>query len=78
MSVIVKNFKFELPEGPKTKVNLDIVNTAMQRPTVEGQPRCQVPMHITRVECRMLRLLYIIVYLPTSRLRFITFIEIIQ
>jgi hypothetical protein len=48
MSVLVKNYKFELPEGPKTKVNVDIA--LVQRPTVDGQPRCRVPMRITRVQ----------------------------
>jgi hypothetical protein len=48
MSVLIKNFKFEFPDGPNTKVNTGFM--LLHRPTVDGQPHGRVPMRITRVE----------------------------
>jgi hypothetical protein len=46
--VLVKNFIFELPDGPKTVIHKDIA--LVPRPAVEGRGRCNVPMRITRAD----------------------------
>jgi hypothetical protein len=48
LSVLVRNYDFELPNGPKTKFCHDVA--VVSRPTVEGLPRTTVPLRIRRVE----------------------------
>jgi hypothetical protein len=48
LSVLVRNYEFELPNGPKTYIQKDIA--LVGRPTVEGMPRTTVPLRIRRVE----------------------------
>jgi hypothetical protein len=48
LSVLVRNYEFELPNGPKTSIRNDIA--VVSRPTVEGLPRTTVPLRIRRVE----------------------------
>jgi hypothetical protein len=46
-SVLIRNYEFELPNGPKTGIRKDLAIVA--RPTVEGSPRTTVPLRIRRV-----------------------------
>jgi hypothetical protein len=48
LSVLVRHYVFELPDGPQTVIRKHLAFTP--RPTVEGQPPCHVPMRIRRVE----------------------------
>ncbi len=48
LSVLVRNFVFEMRDGPETKVE-DIV-TILRRPKVEGEEGFALPMRIRRYE----------------------------
>ncbi|KAJ6579602.1 cytochrome P450 [Mycena vulgaris] len=46
--VLVRNFVFEFPDGPETKIETHL--TIVPRPKVAGQNGAKVPMRVTRVE----------------------------
>ena len=48
VSVLVRNFSFELPHGPETK--LDRHRSFIVRPKVAGEEGPRVPLVVTRVE----------------------------
>jgi hypothetical protein len=47
MSVLLRNFSFELPHGPDTKI--EILNSAGVRPKVAGEEGPKVPLIIKKV-----------------------------
>jgi len=48
LSVLLRNFSFELPDGPDTKI--EILNSAGVRPKVAGEEGLRVPLIIKKVE----------------------------
>ncbi|KAI0751771.1 cytochrome P450 [Daedaleopsis nitida] len=48
MCVLIKNYTFELRDGPETKI--DHCRSVLPRPRVAGELGANVPMHIRRVE----------------------------
>ena len=48
MSVLIRNYVFELRDGPDTKV--DLVTAIVPRPKVVGEKGYAVPMRVRRVE----------------------------
>ncbi|GLB45497.1 putative cytochrome p450 [Lyophyllum shimeji] len=48
LSVLIRNFSFELPDGPSTKIESH--RCLMARPKVAGQEGPKVPLMVTRVE----------------------------
>ena len=48
LSVLIRNFSFELPHGPETK--LDHYRSFIVRPKVAGEEGGRVPMVVKRVE----------------------------
>ena len=48
LSVLVRHFSFELPDGPSTK--LDTHRSLTVRPKVEGEEGPKVPLIVRRVE----------------------------
>ncbi|KAI5117593.1 hypothetical protein M0805_004044 [Coniferiporia weirii] len=48
LSVLVRNYIFDMRDGPKTKI--EIVTTILPRPKIEGEKGYAMPMRIRRVE----------------------------
>lgn len=48
LSVLIRNYTFELPDGPKTKIERH--RSILPRPKVAGQDGPKVPMRVRRVE----------------------------
>ncbi|KAJ7250801.1 cytochrome P450 [Mycena rebaudengoi] len=48
LSVLIRHFSFEFPDGPDTKIENHI--TIVPRPKVAGLPGAQVPLRVRRVE----------------------------
>ncbi|TFK64015.1 hypothetical protein BDN72DRAFT_826037 [Pluteus cervinus] len=48
LSVLIRNYRFELPEGPKTVIKRH--RSILPRPKVAGQKGASVPLRIQRVE----------------------------
>ncbi|KAF7354652.1 Cytochrome P450 4F12 [Mycena sanguinolenta] len=48
LSVLIRNYVFELPDGPETKIETHV--TIVPRPKVAGQDGAKVPLKVRRVE----------------------------
>ncbi|KAG7096289.1 hypothetical protein E1B28_003736 [Marasmius oreades] len=48
LSVLIKNYRFEFPEGPETKIEL--ARGVLPRPKVEGAVGPKIPLRVRRVE----------------------------
>ena len=48
MSVLVRNYKFELRDGPETKIGT--MTTLTPRAKIEGESGWAVPMRVRRIE----------------------------
>ncbi|KAJ7476918.1 cytochrome P450 [Mycena galericulata] len=48
LSVLVRNFTYEFPDGPETKIDTHV--TIVPRPKVAGQNGAKVPLRVRRVE----------------------------
>lgn len=48
LSVLVRNFTFEFPDGPGTPI--DVYVAFAQRPKVAGAKASEVPMYVRRIE----------------------------
>jgi len=49
LSVLIRNYTFELPGGPDTKI--EIHRGVLARPKVAGQNGAKVPLRVKKVEC---------------------------
>ena len=47
LSVLVRNFAFELRDGPETKIKTKVA--IMSRPTIEGEEGTQFPLRVRRL-----------------------------
>ncbi|KAH7921992.1 cytochrome P450 [Leucogyrophana mollusca] len=48
LSVLIKNFSFELRDGPETKI--DLARGVLPRPKIEGEDGCMVPLRVRRLD----------------------------
>ncbi|KAH7923529.1 cytochrome P450 [Leucogyrophana mollusca] len=48
LSVLIRNFAFELRDGPETKV--DTARGVLPRPKIEGEDGCMVPLRVRRLD----------------------------
>jgi len=48
LSVLIRNYKFEFPDGPDTKIGKQLL--ILLRPKVVGQEGTKVPLRVSRVE----------------------------
>lgn len=48
LGVLIKNYTFELPNGPETKI--EYVRGVLPRPRVAGEEGACVPMRVRRVD----------------------------
>ena len=48
LGVLIKNYRFELPDGPETKI--EYCRGVLPRPRVAGQQGANVPMHVRRAD----------------------------
>ena len=48
LGVLIKNYSFELPDGPETKI--EFCRGVLPRPQVAGEKGACVPMRVRRIE----------------------------
>ncbi|KIM89257.1 hypothetical protein PILCRDRAFT_813192 [Piloderma croceum F 1598] len=48
LSVLVRNYTFELQDGPDT--NLEIKRILLPRPNIVGEDECRTPLRVRRVD----------------------------
>jgi hypothetical protein len=47
LTVLLRKYRFGLPGGPATPI--DSINTIVVHPKVKGEPRCSVPMRVSKI-----------------------------